>query len=131
MKKLVALFLAMGLLCGMALLNASTADAAEKAQVIKIAGMKPEGEPETVGMHKFGEYLKQLSNGKYDVKVYPNSQLGKEDSYIDQTRRGTIQMCATGTQMSKFHPALSAIPPGFRQLPPHPPVGLALSVKFC
>ena len=107
MKKLVALFLAMGLLCGMALLNASTADAAEKAQVIKIAGMKPEGEPETVGMHKFGEYLKQLSNGKYDVKVYPNSQLGKEDSYIDQTRRGTIQMCATGTQMSKFHPAMA------------------------
>ncbi len=109
MKKLVALFLAMGLLCGMALLNASTADAAEKAQVIKIAGMKPEGEPETVGMHKFGEYLKQLSNGKYDVKVYPNSQLGKEDSYIDQTRRGTIQMCATGTQMSKFHPAMAML----------------------
>lgn len=106
MKRFVALFLALGLLCGMAFLFAPSAEA---AQVIKIAGMKPEGEPETVGMHKFGEYLKQLSDGKYEVKVYPNSQLGKEDSYIDQTRRGTIQMCATGTQMSKFHPAMAML----------------------
>lgn len=102
MKKAIVFFIALGLLFGMGI--ASSADA---AQIIKIAGMKPEGEPETIGMHKFGEYLKELSNGKYEVQVYPNSMLGKEDSYIDQTRRGTIQMCATGTQMSKFHPAMA------------------------
>lgn len=104
MRRIIVAFVALGLLLGMGLLFKSSADA---AQVIKIAGMKPEGEPETVGMHKFGEYLKELSNGKYEVQVFPNSQLGKEDSYIDQTRRGTIQMCATGTQMSKFHPAMA------------------------
>lgn len=104
MKRFMALLIAFGLIAGAAFLFAPSAEA---AQVIKIAGMKPEGEPETIGMHKFGEYLKELSNGKYEVKVYPNSQLGKEDSYIDQTRRGTIQMCATGTQMSKFHPAMA------------------------
>lgn len=104
MRKFAALFVAVGFLCGAFLLAAPSADA---AQVIKIAGMKPEGEPETVGMHKFGEYLEKLSDGKYQVKVYPNSSLGKEDSYIDQTRKGIIQMCATGTQMSKFHPAMA------------------------
>lgn len=104
MRKFVMLFVAFGLLCGMGLFYSSSTEA---AQVIKIAGMKPEGEPETIGMHKFGEYLKELSNGKYEVQVFPNSQLGKEDSYIDQTRRGIIQMCATGTQMSKFHPAMA------------------------
>lgn len=106
MKRIVAMCVALGLCLGLAL---SIAPSAEAKTVIKIAGMKPEGEPETVGMHKFGEYLEKLSNGKYEVKVYPNSQLGKEDSYIDQTKRGLIQMCATGTQMSKFHPAMAML----------------------
>ncbi|MBD5641629.1 MAG: TRAP transporter substrate-binding protein [Desulfovibrio sp.] len=108
MKKLVALCAALGFLCMMAL-GHNPAIAAEKPIVVKIAGYKPEGEPETVGMHQFGKYLAELSNGKYEVQVFPNSQLGKEDSYIDQTRRGIIQMCATGTQMSKFHPAMAML----------------------
>ena len=106
MKKIIALFAAFGLLCGMAMFCSPTAEA---ATTIKIAGMKPEGEPETVGMHLFGKYLNELSDGKYVVQVFPNSQLGKEDAYIDQTRRGIIQMCATGTQMSKFHPAMAML----------------------
>ena len=39
-------------------------------------------------MHKFGEILAQLSGGKYEVQVFPNSQLGKEDAYIASTRKG-------------------------------------------
>ena len=87
---------------------AATAAAADKV-VIKMAGMKPEGEPETLGMHKFGEILAQLSGGKYEVQVFPNSQLGKEDAYIASTRKGTIQMCATGTQTSALHPAMAML----------------------
>lgn len=108
MKKVIFLFVAVGMLCAMALAG-SPSVAADQPIVIKIAGYKPEGEPETVGMHQFGKYLSELSNGKYQVQVFPNSQLGKEDSYIDQTRRGIIQMCATGTQMSKFHPAMAML----------------------
>ncbi|MDR2743912.1 MAG: TRAP transporter substrate-binding protein [Desulfovibrio sp.] len=81
---------------------------AEKVE-IKIAGMKPEGEPETLGMYKFGEILGKLSGGKYEVKVFPNSQLGKENAYIASTRRGTIQMCATGTQTSALFPAMAML----------------------
>ncbi|MDR2605174.1 MAG: ABC transporter substrate-binding protein, partial [Desulfovibrio sp.] len=84
-----------------------TAAAAAETIAIKIAGMKPEGEPETLGMYKFGEILSKLSGGKYDVKVFPNSQLGKENAYIANTRRGTIQMCATGTQTSALFPAMA------------------------
>ena len=95
----------------LALLTLGAAPAAFGADqvVIKMAGMKPDGEPETLGMQKFGEILKQLSGGKYVVEVYPNSQLGKEDAYIENTRRGSIQMCATGTQTSKFHPAMAML----------------------
>ncbi len=87
---------------------AMPAFAADKV-TIKIAGMKPEGEPETIGMHKFGDYLAELSGGKYEVKVYPNSMLGKEDKYIADTRKGIIQMCATGTQVSSIHPAMGML----------------------
>lgn len=107
MKRSIALFVALGLVCGAAF--AVAPPSAEAATIIKIAGMKPEGEPETVGMHKFGEYLKELSGGKYEVQVFPNSQLGKEDAYIAQTRKGIIQMCATGTQTSAMHPAMAML----------------------
>ena len=90
MKRIIALFVAFGLICGMALGMAPSADA---KTVIKIAGMKPEGEPETIGMHQFGKYLAELSNGKYEVQVFPNSQLGKEDAYIAATRKGIFR-CA-------------------------------------
>lgn len=106
MKRVFAFCFAVSFVFGLWLAYAPSSEA---ATLIKIAGMKPEGEPETIGMHKFGEYLSKLSNGKYEVKVFPNSQLGKEDSYIDQTKKGMIQMCATGTQMSKFHPAMAML----------------------
>ncbi len=105
MKKSLAFLLALAVFaCGMV----ATASAADQV-VIKIAGMKPEGEPETLGMHKFGEVLTKLSGGKFTVQVFPNSQLGKEDAYIANTRRGMIQMCATGTQTSALHPAMAML----------------------
>ncbi|MBQ9536540.1 MAG: TRAP transporter substrate-binding protein [Desulfovibrionaceae bacterium] len=106
MKRFCAFLTMLALLGGFAL---SFGLEAQAAVIIKIAGMKPEGEPETISMHKFGDYLKELSKGKYEVKVYPNSQLGKEDSYIAQTRKGIIQMCATGTQTSALHPAMAML----------------------
>lgn len=105
MKRIVALLLACAFVMGALAAPAMAA----KTVVIKIAGMKPEGEPETIGMHKFGQYLKELSGGKYEVQVFPNSILGKEDAYIASTRKGIIQMCATGTQASALHPAMAML----------------------
>ena len=105
MKRIVALLLACAFVMGVLAAPAMAA----KTVVIKIAGMKPEGEPETIGMHKFGQYLKELSGGKYEVQVFPNSTLGKEDAYIASTRKGIIQMCATGTQTSALHPAMAML----------------------
>ena len=105
MKRALALLIACGLLLGV---TATSSFAADKV-VIKMAGMKPEGEPETIGMHKFGQYLKELSGGKYEVQVFPNSTLGKEDAYIASTRKGIIQMCATGTQTSAIQPSMAML----------------------
>ena len=105
MKRIVALLLACAFVMGALAAPAMAA----KTVVIKIAGMKPEGEPETIGMHKFGQYLKELSGGKYEVQVFPNSTLGKEDAYIANTRKGIIQMCATGTQTSSLQPSMGML----------------------
>lgn len=105
MKRIVALLLACAFVMGALAAPAMAA----KTIVIKIAGMKPEGEPETIGMHKFGQYLKELSGGKYEVQVFPNSTLGKEDAYIASTRKGIIQMCATGTQTSAIQPSMAML----------------------
>lgn len=94
---------------GLSLLVALPESLASEQIIIKIAGMKPEGVPETIGMRNFGKYLKELSRGKYDVQVFPNSQLGTEDVYIANTRKGVIQMCATGTQTSSLHPAMAML----------------------
>ena len=98
------------LLSLLAMLGAAIAPtyAADKI-IVKIAGMKPDGEPETVGMKLFAKYVMEASKGKYDVQVFPNSQLGKEDAYIAQTRKGIIQMCATGTQTSSLFPAMAML----------------------
>ena len=74
MKRIVALLLACAFVMGALAAPAMAA----KTVVIKIAGMKPEGEPETIGMHKFGQYLKELSGGKYEVQVFPNSTLARK-----------------------------------------------------
>lgn len=103
MKRLLVFALVLAVL-GMGL---TPALAAEKKIIIKLAGMKPEGEPETLGMHKFGEILAKLSHGRFEVQVFPNSQLGKEDAYIASTRKGIIQMCATGTQTSAIQPSMA------------------------
>ena len=103
MKRIVAFSVALGLMLG----ASAFVGEAQAAKVIKIAGMKADKEPETLGMKKFGELLEKKSNGFYKVKVYPNSSLGKEDKYIADNRRGTIEMCATGTQVSAFHPAMA------------------------
>ncbi len=106
MKRLHVLLLVFAFTFGFACLSASPA---QSATVIKIAGMKPEGVPETIAMHRFGEILEKLSNGKYKVEVYPNSMLGKEDAYIANTRRGIIQMCATGTQTSSLQSSMGML----------------------
>ena len=84
MKRVTALLSICALVAGF---TCFTAPSAESATIIKIAGMKPEGEPETVAMHQFGKYLEELSGGKYKVQVFPNSQLGKESAYIANTRK--------------------------------------------
>ena len=65
---------------------------------------------------KFKELVEQRSGGKITVKVYPNSQLGKEMELIDSIQLGTADMTITGESLQNWAPkaALMAVPYAFQ-----------------
>lgn len=77
MKKVITLLAVMGILCGMALF-CGTVSAADKPIIIKIAGHKPEGEPETGGIHQFGKYLGELSKASMRSRCIQTASLARK-----------------------------------------------------
>jgi tripartite ATP-independent transporter DctP family solute receptor len=54
-----------------------------------------ESNPEIAAERYFGERVKDLTDGKYDVKVFPNSTLGDTNRMNEQVRQGTLQLTKT------------------------------------
>jgi tripartite ATP-independent transporter DctP family solute receptor len=64
---------------------------------------------------KFKERVEERSQGRIQVKVYPNSQLGKEMELINSIQLGTADMTITGESLQNWAPkaALLAVPYAF------------------
>ncbi|PYF80461.1 MULTISPECIES: TRAP transporter substrate-binding protein [Marinomonas] len=64
---------------------------------------------------KFKEVAETQSNGRIDVKLYPNEQLGKEMEVINSIQLGTADMTITGESLQNWAPkaALMAVPYAF------------------
>lgn len=106
-KKLIALALA--LVASLSLLSGcgdtekapgNTGDDAQapvdKTYKIQLAGSVSEDHPITQGLFKFEELLEKYSDGKIEVDVYPNGQLGSNREYYEQCQQGNIQMAEGG-----------------------------------
>ena len=67
---------------------------------------------------KFAEEVKTLTNGKVEVKVFPNDALGKEMDLINGMQLGTADMTITGESLQNWAPkaALLAIPYAFKDM---------------
>lgn len=65
---------------------------------------------------KFKQLVEERSQGKIEVKVYPNSQLGKEMDLINSIQLGTADMTITGESLQNWAPkaALMAVPYAFQ-----------------
>jgi TRAP-type transport system periplasmic protein len=65
---------------------------------------------------KFAELSSKYSNGKIEVKVYPNEQLGKETDMITGIQAGTVDMTITGESLQNWAPlaAMLAVPYAIR-----------------
>ena len=65
---------------------------AVNAQTIKAADVHPEGYPNIVAVQNMGEKLKQQTDGKLEIKVFPGGVLGDEKQMIEQAQMGAIDM---------------------------------------
>lgn len=65
---------------------------------------------------KFKELVEVESEGRIEVRVYPNSQLGKEMDVINSVQLGIIDMTLSGESLQNWAPkaALLAVPYMFR-----------------
>lgn len=65
---------------------------------------------------KFKELVEKKTDGKIEVKIYPNSQLGNEIDTINSIKTGTADLTITGETMQNWAPkaALMAVPYAFR-----------------
>jgi tripartite ATP-independent transporter DctP family solute receptor len=67
---------------------------------------------------KFAEEVAALTDGRVEVKVFPNETLGKEIDLINGMQLGTVDMTITGESLQNWAPmaALLAIPYGYTSL---------------
>jgi TRAP-type transport system periplasmic protein len=81
-----------------------------KAQ-LKCASMTPMSHTYNLGATKFAELVKERSNGRIQVTVYPDGQLGKgERELLEAVQQGTIDVYAGSTgPIGGFSPAIGIL----------------------
>lgn len=72
---------------------APTQQAAKKdAKVIKVSAGLNEKHPQIIGLKKFEEIVEAKTNGRYDIQVYPNAQLGDDVKATQDVKMGNLDM---------------------------------------
>lgn len=74
---------------------------------IRLANWFAEDHPQNIALQSFADEVKARSGGKMEIELYPNSQLGSEDVYINSILEGTLEMSCQGTMMAEYEPAVN------------------------
>ena len=69
--------------------------------VLKIAHTLVADHPYHAGLVEFGKILKEKTNGKYSVEIYPAAQLGSERESIEGVQMGTIDLTLVSTEIGR------------------------------
>ncbi|MDK2823927.1 MAG: TRAP-type transport system periplasmic protein [Clostridia bacterium] len=78
-----------------------------KTYEIKIATWFDPSHPMVKSLEKFQEIVESKTEGNIKVKIFPSSQLGSEDTYIDSIKAGTVEMGVTGTMINTYAPLIA------------------------
>jgi TRAP-type C4-dicarboxylate transport system substrate-binding protein len=80
----------------------------------RMAHKMPPDSPEGQVFQKFSDLVAKYSNGKMEIKMYPNEQLGKTNAVMEQLKLGTVHLYAEGsTYMKKWVPEITWISAAF------------------
>lgn len=72
-------------------------DAARGPRVLKVGQLLPASHPTSRAMAHFEQRLETLTEGRVDVRLYANGQLGNADQVIMLTQLGNIEACVVST----------------------------------
>ena len=93
-------------------LRATRAGAAEYS--FKMANNSPETHPLTVRMREASANILKETNGKVDIQVFPNNQLGSDTDMLSQLRSGALEFFSlSGLILATLVPAASINGVGF------------------
>lgn len=107
------------LLAGLTLLTSSAAvpriARAQQAQwTYKYANNLPETHPMNLRAREMAAAIKQETNGRFDLQIFPNSQLGSDTDTLSQIRSGGVEFFTlSGLILSTLVPAASINGMGF------------------
>ena len=80
----------------------------------RMAHKMPADSPEGLVFQRFADKVAEYSGGAFEIKVYPNEQLGKTDAVMEQLKLGTVQLYPEGsTYMNKWVPPIKYISAAF------------------
>ncbi len=78
--------------------------------VLRLAETHPADYPTTKGDQKFADLVKERTNGRITIEVYPGSQLGQEKAAIEQVQFGAIDFTRVSLSVfASFCPQMDAL----------------------
>src|SRR5215469_6021168 len=94
---------------------ATRAARAQQAQwTYKYANNLPETHPMNIRAREMATAIKQETNGRFDLQIFPNSQLGSDTDTLSQIRSGGVEFFTlSGLILSTLVPAASINGMGF------------------
>ena len=74
---------------------------------LKLASMYAPEMPETIALYEFEKILEEKSDGRIQIEIFPNCQLGPEEVYTDSLIQGVVDMAIPGNTMAKHLPTIA------------------------
>lgn len=106
--------------CGTTTEKSSGSGAGSAEITIRLADIQPGDYPTVDGDKKFAELVKEKTNGRINIEVYPGGTLGDENSVVSQVQSGgTVDMTrVSSAALASFNPkmGLFALPYLFKDL---------------
>lgn len=84
-------------------------DALAAQYQVNFSSFFAETHPATVALQHFKSELEDQSNGKIEVRLYPDNRLGNEEDMPDHVRRGTVQVALVSSVLSRDEPRVASM----------------------
>lgn len=73
--------------------------------IIKLGHYNSDTHPSNIILNEyFKKIVEEKTHNKYEIRIYPNNQLGGEDQIVNGLRNGTIEMGITGLLLQNVDP---------------------------